>query len=343
MKRLVLLLLFSSISCTAGAPLYLVKQGLGQAGILWDRRSVDEVLQDPSLTAGQREKLLFMHEVRLYARERLGLRDTESFQSYVSVPGEAVSYLVMAAPELELRPKRWWFPIVGEVPYLGFFDPADADAFEQYLKKQGWDTHREQAAAYSTLGWFSDPVFSSQLNYSKAYLAGLVIHEMVHSTVWVKGHPEFNEGLASFIEEKGRQQYFSEIEGEKSPTLERLSLKRKEEQRLNALLDETAAELNALYQSSIPDSEKRIRKAEILAALKERLRAAQGFRLINTAKLADEEWNNARFTARSVYKSDWPVFEREFEICKHDLPCFIEKYRVWAENPDENVDRWTLY
>jgi predicted aminopeptidase len=343
MKRFTPLLLCFAVSCTAGAPLYLIEQGLGQAGILWDRHPIDEVLEDPALPVEHREKLIFMREVRLFAKERLRLKDTESFQSYVRVPGEAVSYLVMAAPELELRSERWWFPLVGEVPYLGFFDPADADAFEQYLKKRGLDTHRGQAAAYSTLGWFSDPVFSSQLNYSKAYLAGLVIHEMVHSTVWVKGHPEFNEGLASFIEEKGRQQYFSEMEGEESPTVERLSLFREEEQRLNALLDETSAELKDLYQSSSPDSEKRIRKGQILAALKERLRRAQGFRLINTAKLADEEWNNARFAARSVYKADWPVFEREFDICKHDLPCFIEKYRTWAENPDENADRWSLY
>lgn len=343
MKRFTPILLFFAVSCAAGAPLYLVEQGLGQAGILWDRRSVDEVLEDPSLSAEHREKLIFMREVRLFAKERLTLNDTESFQSYVRVPGEAVSYLVMASPELELRSERWWFPIVGDVPYLGFFDPADADAFEQYLKKRGWDTHRGQAAAYSTLGWFSDPVFSSQLNYSKAYLAGLVIHEMVHSTVWVKGHPEFNEGLASFIEEKGRQQYFYETEGEKSPMLERLSLFKEEERRLNGMLEETSVQLKALYQSAIPDSEKRTRKGEILAALKERLRAAQGFRLINTAKLADEEWNNARFAARSVYKADWPVFEREFDICKQDLSCFIEKYRSWAENPDDNANRWSLH
>jgi predicted aminopeptidase len=342
MKPISYMLLLLSLSCTAGAPLYLFKQGLGQAEILWSRQPIDEVLEDPSLSAEQRKKLLFMREVRLYARDRLKLKDTESFQSYVRVQGDAVSYLVMAAPELDLQMKRWWFPIVGEVPYLGFFDLSDADAFEEYLKRQGYDTYRGKAAAYSTLGWFSDPVFSSQLNYSRAYLAGLVIHEMVHSTIWVKGHPEFNERLASFIEEKGSQQYFLETEGEKSPTLERMARYAEEEERLNQMLDETAAELRAIYESSAPDSERRKRKSEILSALKERLRTAQGFQLVNTVRLAAEEWNNARLGARSVYRSDWSDFEREFTLCNRNLTCFIEKYRAWAEHPEDNASRWIL-
>ncbi len=330
------------MSCTAGAPLYLVKQGMGQATILWNRRPVRDVLADPGMPSDLKEKLLFMGRVRQFAKQRLQLQDTQSFQSYVEVPGEAVSYLVMAAPEFSLSPRTWWFPVAGEVPYLGFFDPSDADAFEEYLKGKGLDTYRGQAAAYSTLGWFADPVFSSQLRYSKAYLAGLVIHEMVHSTVWVKGQPEFNEALASFVEEKGRILYFEEQEDRNDPTLQRLLLYKKEEKRLNRILEQTAGELESLYASSLPEEEMRKEKKRLLQALKARLRSATGFTVIDTAALAEEDWNNARFIVRRVYRSDWPAFHEEFDRCQKDLACFIARYRAWAEDPEQNRHRFTL-
>lgn len=334
----------SLFSCTSGSPFYLVKQGFGQAKILLSRVSVDQVIEESNnadaenrLNQEQIDKLLFMKQIRQFAKDRWQLKDTDSFQSYVKIEGDSVSYLVMAAPPFKLESKQWWFPIVGDVPYLGFFKIEDANNFENYLKQQGYDTYRSTASAYSTLGWFSDPIFSSQLNYSKLYLCGLVVHEMVHSTIWVKGYPEFNEAIASFIEDRASEIYFQEIEGKSSAVIQRWHLYNREIKKLNQIIDKYQVQLKNLYQSTISNQEKRTEKENIFNSLKEDLRSQQSqFQIINTFDLARQEWNNARLTSRSVYRSDWPQFDQLFDKCNQDLNCFIKAYLLLSENLNQN-------
>ncbi|MBW7857781.1 MAG: aminopeptidase [Leptonema sp. (in: Bacteria)] len=338
----------SLTSCTAGAPFYLVKQGYGQARILFSRVSVDQLIEENQsqketirLTDDQIEKLIFMKQIRQYAKDQWHLKDTDSFQSYVKTDGDSVSYLVMAAPPLKLEPKRWWFPIVGEVPYLGFFDIKDADSFEKYLQAESYDTYRGGAAAYSTLGWFSDPVFSSQLAYSKLYLCGLVVHEMVHSTIWVKGYPEFNEAIASFIEDKAREAYFQEIEGANSQTLQRWHSYNRDVVKLNQIIDTYQTRLNNLYESNITDEIKQAEKTNLFNELKNSLRSSKSqFQIIDTSELADQEWNNARLTSRSVYRSDWPQFEAVFNECSQSIHCFIQTYSDLSKNLKQNANQF---
>lgn len=327
-------------ACTAGAPFYLVRQGMGQARILLSRTPVEAALNDGSLSEQQKQRLLHMRAVRAFAREDLGLKDTESFASVVLLrKGQAVSYVVSAAPEFSLSPKTWWFPIVGDVPYLGFFDREHAAVFESYLRANGYDTDLGEVAAYSTIGWFSDPVFTSQLDRSEAYLTGLVIHEMVHSTIWVKGRADFNEALASYVEEQGRLAFYRKHEGPESRTVRRIQDFQAEERRYDAMLDDTEKSLRDLYASGLSVEEKRRQRSRLYDDLRNRLEAARSsFRLLDPG--ARSIWNNARFATRSVYRPTWPGFDLTLRECQGELRCFMERYAVYAQSPDRYPERF---
>lgn len=327
-------------ACTSGSPFYLARQGMGQARILLSRTPVDAALKESGLSEEQKRRLLHMGVVRKFALEELGLKDTESFRSVVILKkGQAVSYVVSAAPEFALTPRTWWFPIVGDVPYLGFFDKDDAVAFDAHLRSLGFDTELGEVAAYSTIGWFADPVFSSQLDHSEAYLTGLVIHEMVHSTIWLKGRPDFNEALASFVEEKGRLAFYAKRDGPDSSVVRHITDFQGEERKYNAILDEAEKSLRELYASNLPDDRKRLLRRQLYEDLRSRLVAARSsFKLLDPS--AFPVWNNARFATRAVYRPSWPGFEITLGECREDLACFMKQYAVYAQNPAAFPDRF---
>lgn len=195
---------------------YAARQGYGQFRIIWNARPVEEFLTDPAFPDSLKARLNFIAEVRRYSVDSLGLKDTENYKTMFDQSGKEIMWVVMASEKFRLKPKEWEFPIVGAVPYKGFFDEKRANDLKQELEKEGWDVVVRNPGGWSTLGWFTDPILSKMLNRSEGDLANLIIHEMSHATIFVKDSVDFNENLATFIGDRGTEKFLIYKYGEHS-------------------------------------------------------------------------------------------------------------------------------
>src|SRR5690349_14951261 len=178
---------------------YGVAQGWGQLKVVMDARPVEEFLQDPAFPDSLKRKLKLIDEIRTFAIDSLGLRDTDNYKTLYDQKGEEIMWVVTACEPFKLEPKQWTFPVVGTIPYKGYFNKEKAVSEAEGLKAAGYDVAIRNPGGWSTLGWFTDPILSGMLNRSDGDLASLIIHEMVHATLWVPDSVDFNENLASFI------------------------------------------------------------------------------------------------------------------------------------------------
>lgn len=193
---------------------YGIRQGYGQLRIVWNARPVTEFLADPQFPDSLKQRLRFIDEVRKYAIDSLGLKDTENYKTMYDQKGKEIMWVVMACKPFALEPKEWKFPIVGTVPYKGFFDEKLAIDLKNQLEQEGWDVIVRNPGGWSTLGWFTDPILSKMLNRSEGDLANLIIHEMSHATIFVKDSIDFNENLATFIGDRGTEKFLIDRFGE---------------------------------------------------------------------------------------------------------------------------------
>lgn len=312
----------------AGCLAYLARAGCGQLDILRKREPLERVLADPATPAEVRERLTFLGAVRAFANERLGLNARTTFTTYARLDRSAVAWNVTAAAPLALEAHTWYFPIVGRVPYLGYYSRAEAEAKAAELAGDGYDVLVSEVAAYSTLGWFNDPLLSPQMAYSRYFLASLLIHESTHATLWFPGDVNFNESFASFVEREGAAQFFRETYGVDSREYRQIEGARAERSRLAALYRSTAYELEAAYARELPDSEKLAEKRRIIAAFHSRLRAlAAGLQWIRPDIESVEVYNNAHFLSYLRYTSGSNYFKMQFDEVNGDWGAFFEKMR----------------
>ncbi|MCG6194049.1 aminopeptidase [Leptospira sp. FAT2] len=308
---------------------YLWHLGTGQLDILLKRKSIESVLQDPNTQPDVKEKLKSVESFREYGIKELALDPAAGFKSYVQLDREELGWHVAACYPLKLESYTWWFPIAGTVPYKGYFDLAKAKEEEKELKEKGFDTRIRITAGYSTLGWFEDPIFSSQLDGKPHEIASLVFHEMAHATVYFPGDSSFNESYASFVEEEGAFRYLESIEGKDSPIKKQILLHKEESQKLKKLLVETADKLKSLYATGASDSEKLEGKKKIFDAFKESLLLAkEEFKTFEVEKLAAKNWNNEDFVGYLRYHSGTDFFKKEFEKTGGDFAKFHERMRT---------------
>jgi predicted aminopeptidase len=186
---------------------YGYKQAKGQLNIVWNAKPVASYLNDPSFPDSLKQRLRFIGEVRKYAIDSLGLKDTENYKTLYDQKGEELMWVVTASEPFMLKPKEWTFPILGAVPYKGFFEKQKAIDLKNELEKEGFDVSVRNPGGWSTLGWFTDPILSKMLERSEGDLANLIIHEMSHATIFIKDSIDFNENLASFIGDRGTEKF----------------------------------------------------------------------------------------------------------------------------------------
>ncbi len=209
--------LFASLllaGCYAG---YLARAAYEEGRILWHRKPIDDALARNDLPPDIRAKLETVLSVRKFAAEQLGLNVGGAYQSIAPVDEGAVVHVVMAAPRDSLEPYTWWFPIVGSVPYRGYFDERDANAQAAELEAAGLDTLVRPAVAFSSLGFFDDPLLSNLLKLDRVELAGVIIHELFHRTYYLASDAMFDESAATYVGSAGAVAFFTSIEGESSP------------------------------------------------------------------------------------------------------------------------------
>lgn len=252
---------------------YYLQAGYGQLLIISNAHPIDAYLADPSVDVSLKVRLAKVKRIRDFAIRELELPDSDSFTTYVDIKRPYVAWNVIATPELSLRPVEWCFPIAGCASYRGYFNKNDALAFARSMQKAGYDVHVTEVPAYSTLGWFSDPVMSSFINYSEAQLARLIFHELAHQVLYVKGDSQFNESFAVAIEEEGVERWIAMHGDEKMRLTLMANNKRKKE--FLALLAKYQKRLADNYASDATVEMKRAEKARILTALQDEFRTVK--------------------------------------------------------------------
>ena len=202
-RRAAAAVVLASVLLSACSPVYVLRAGYEEAKILWRRQPIDDLVRRSDLDAATRDKLLLTLDARTFARDTLGLRVGDSYTTLARVDADQAVHVVSAAPRFALRPHTWWFPIVGHVPYKGFFDAADAAAEAARLERRDLDTYVRPSVAFSTLGWFADPLLSNLLAYDRVELATVILHELLHNTIYLGGHADFDESFATFVGHRG--------------------------------------------------------------------------------------------------------------------------------------------
>jgi len=187
---------------------YLVRGAWEEGKILWHRRPIAELVADPATPPGLRDKLKLVLAARQFAADSLGLNAKQSFTTFSQTGHDTLTLVVSGAYRDKLKSYTWWFPVVGRVPYKGYFDFDEARRQERLLHDRGFDTRLGAVSAFSTLGWFNDPLLPSTLRADSLTLANTVIHELTHNTYYAPGGAVFNESFANFVGARGAQRFF---------------------------------------------------------------------------------------------------------------------------------------
>lgn len=318
---------------------YLLSQTKGQLAILWGRESIQERLDDGhALDPARRRSFELVLAARAFAIKELGLAESESYTTYYDTGGEPVAWNVSAAPKDSLQPITWSFPIVGTIPYLGFFEKRPALEELRRLAGLGYDALLLPVPAYSTLGWFDDPVFTSLLGDDEARIVETVIHELTHATVWIPGDVNLNENLATFVGEVGAREFFRARGGDEDPGLLQAARNREDSEVFNEAMNELREELARIYAASGPRARKLELKAAAVAGFRKRYRRELRPRLSDDGYdwILDEriQLNNALILQFRRYHGDQPLLEGLFLRCGERLPAFVLALQEIAEADD---------
>jgi predicted aminopeptidase len=257
--------------------------------------------------------------------ETLGLAATKNYTKYVQLDRDYLAAVVSASAADSFERHEWWFPVVGKVPYKGFFIVDDARTEAAKLEKRGLDVWVRGVDAFSTLGWFSDPLYSFMRDYSVDSLAELIIHESLHATLFLNGHSQFNEELAAFVGEEGARLYMDKNFRPGSPEIQMMSDTQTDSAVFIAFIQGLIAELEALYARGLDREEALRQKEALIAAAQERFAREyeQLFKSDNYRGFADMRINNAYLELYRLYYSGGDYLRDLYERSGGDLPAFI--------------------
>lgn len=304
---------------------YYFDSAYNQFSMMNSKVSIEKALQDPGLKEEDKHKLKLAQRAREFAEKELHLKVTKNYTSFVKLDRPYVTYVVSAASKWELKHHLWSFPFVGKMPYKGFFKEADAKEEEEQLKKQDLDTFRRGVFAYSTLGWFNDPILSSMLNYKEHDLVNTIIHETVHTTIYIKNSADFNERMAVFLGNKGMELFYLKEEGPESETLKLTIQENRDDRIFSEFISKEILDLESWYKSN-PEKNEALRLKRI-HEIQERFRT-QILPKMSTksyARFPEIELNNARLLNYKTYMQDLSDFEKLYDQVGQDFGKFLEK------------------
>jgi predicted aminopeptidase len=306
---------------------------------LWQKsRPIADWLADPAADPTLKARLQQVQEIRAFASSDLGLPDNGSYRSYADLGRRYVVWNVFAAQEFSLQPREWCFPVAGCVTYRGYFAEQGALVFADGLKREGYDTYVGGVPAYSTLGWFDDPVPSTIIGYPDTEAARLIFHELAHQVLYVKDDTTFNESFATAVEQEGVKRW---VEARGSP--EKLAQFQRAQARKSqfvALVLEYQGKLAELYASPRSDDEKRSLKAETFAAMRAdyaELRRGWGMPSGYDAWFAGP-LNNAQIASVASYTEHVPAFQALLAQEQGDLKGFYAAAKALAKLPKAERD-----
>ena len=298
---------------------YVTRQAVYQNNLFNNRELISDVLRQGDLKPKERQQLVELQAILSYAGTQ-GLNAKGAYLYYIATDKPVVSYLVYAAFADRLESKTWWFPVVGRVPYLGFFKREAREAKLEELQEQGFDVHRSGVGAFSSLGWFEDPIYTSMLRRSRADFAHLIFHELTHRTYWSPGSVRFNENLAEYVGEVLTERYLKSRQADKE--WQDYIGKRGDRKIFKNWLESLRQALNKLYKNPPPSREQLLAEKARLFELY--TKGDQRVAFEERDYIGKKPWNNARVLANSLYSPDLDRFRRAHGCLKTDsLPEFF--------------------
>jgi predicted aminopeptidase len=293
----------------------------GQLEIFQKRQSIEELLQDDNISDSLRTKLNTVLELRKFSIQELGLPDNNSYSSYADLGRDYVIWNIFATEEFSLEPITWCYLIVGCLSYRGYFSESDAKKHAIKLDEQGYDVYLGGVSAYSTLGWFEDPVLNTMLGWNDIRLAKVIFHELAHQQIYIKNDTEFNEAYADTVAHIGVTKWLEQ--GTNENLLKEYEQARIQEKQFISLIMDYKIILSEIYKSTEDESMARKRKKEIFHEMAEKYNAMSRNWKINTYKnWFSDDLNNAKLSAIVTYRKYVPAFLGLYEKLEHDLTKF---------------------
>jgi len=299
---------------------YVAKQGVYQMKLLAGAEPIERALRKTNLAEVPRSKLILISRVREFCQKNLKLVADKNYKN-VNLSWHNIIHNVSASEPLAFKPYLWWFPIIGSVPYKGYFEERDAQAEVKRLKALGLDTLKRRVGGYSTLGYFSDPVWPTMLEMRDEALVELIIHELAHATVYIANETPFNETFANFVGKTGARMFYVENYGENSEEVRRLDKFYHDEKSYNKFFSELYIKLDEVYNKKISLEEKKSLQQQVLAQAKmdyEALPIHKEFIISDWSRI-----NNAYLLAFKTYNHDEAVFADLFKLVNHDFRHFL--------------------
>lgn len=297
---------------------YVARAAVEEGRILQGRLPIERLIADSSQPPELRASLSLVLEARDYAA-KLGLRAGATYTTYAEVGRDTLLLVLSASPKDCLCPHTWKFPIVGRVPYKGFFDPRMAVRASKKLEEKGYDVYLRPSGAFSTLGWFNDPLLSTAVERDSVSLATLVFHEIAHNTLYVKSATPFNESFAQFVGYRAAESFFL-ARGDSARAL--LAAQRwQDEIVLGEYYADLAERLTQLYSLKLDSAGLDSGRADAARWAREQLEGPVAARLqaIRIGQVAERPINNARIIAARIYRDRLGLFERWYELQHRDL------------------------
>ncbi|NRA64269.1 MAG: aminopeptidase [Pseudobacteriovorax sp.] len=320
----------SLVSC------YSIKQAVHFNGLFNSREKISEVIVEQRYEARILAKLDSVNEILEFALQE-GLNVGGSYAHYIHIDKKNISYTVQAAKPLEMKSKRWWFPFVGSVPYLGFFDKNERDKKADELKLR-YDINKGIVGGFSSLGWFDDPILTPMLRRSKGSLAHLLFHELTHRTFWSVGSTRFNENLAEFSADIMTEKYLSQ--NNQTLALEKYRNGKSDKIKFKTWLGSLKTKLSELYKRKDLDQQsKLLEKERVINEFKENSPQFSSKRYDFVTK---KKWNNASILAFSLYSPNTDQFMNAYHCSQaKTMGEFLQKLEDAEDETDDNFKALT--
>jgi predicted aminopeptidase len=312
---------------------YLTRAGFEETRILQSRQPIDRLVRRPDIDPALRRSLGLVLQTRDYAA-RLGLEAKQTYTTYSDVGRDTLLLVLQAAPKDCICPYTWKYPIVGRIPYKGFFDPVAARREAARFSSRGYDTYLRPSSAFSTLGWFNDPLLSTALTRDSVDLAATVFHEIAHNTLYVKSATPFNESFAQMVGYRSAQAFFEE-RGD-SARAQQAADRWHDEIVLGDYYAALVGRLETLY-SQHPDStalEEGRRSAAVWARSQLEGPIAQRFRTYRIGRLTERPINNAQLIGARIYRTRLDLFDRWYERHDRDVGRSVSALKTLMEGAE---------
>ncbi len=321
------LIAFAVFALTSCSPFYVLRAAYEESKILLAREDIQDVIDSSPSDEEEREKLTLVLEARAFS-ESIGLTPKDTFTKYSKVDRDILAWVLLASEKTSFTMYTWWYPIVGTVPYKGYFEERNAQCTATRLERKGYETWVRPTEAISTLGWFNDPILSTTLQHSRERIANTVIHETFHTTYWIPDYVDFNESAANFVGYQGAIDFFSAqlsacttsvCKKEKELLLSEAVHSRERELLVADIVTSLYEALQTVYKSDLTEDAKLQKRqavfAEHINPLREKYPKMTAFQKVN----------NAEILQLRLYLTKLHIFEDAFVSCKKSWKCFFSK------------------